>query len=164
MGQKIVPGWEQEKVPSFYLILRVVPGRYSDAIRLQRFTQGGFTNLFSEKVAAILVVKFVQGVYRTVSQMKMDATIKMTQPNESSRIHFSRTLEEECSTNATGFILEILGKFSIGKCSDICHTDTSPQNDQSRSLKKAFDKNIIPILFEQATQCTKCFGQVETER
>lgn len=49
---------------------------------------------FSEKVAAILAVKFVKGVYRTVSQMKMDATIKMKQQNENSRIHFNRFLKE----------------------------------------------------------------------
>lgn len=52
------------------------------------------SQISSEKVAAFLAVKFVKGVYRTVPQMKMDATIRMKQQNENSRIHFSRFLKE----------------------------------------------------------------------
>lgn len=71
-------------MPSFCPPLSIVSRRHSDGIRLKRFTQGWSTNPFPKKAKAILAVKSVKGVYRTFSQMKMDAnhpnkTTKQTQ-------------------------------------------------------------------------------------
>lgn len=77
-GQKIVPGWEQEK--DTLLLPHISSSSYesNDAIRLVEVHLGWIHKSLSEKVAEkSQAVKFVQGVYRTVSQMKMDATIKM---------------------------------------------------------------------------------------
>ena len=52
--EKIVPGWEPEKVPFSSLTLGVASRRQSDGIRLKRFAKGWPTNLFPEKAETSL--------------------------------------------------------------------------------------------------------------